>query len=196
MKLRNQRKCLNCSDMFEPDYRNVKNQEYCRKPECRKASKAASQKRWSEKPENKDYFKGPVHVQRAQEWRKNHPKGLSKKETKSKKVLQDLCQENFMEIQPVTDGKNSSDLLLQDFCNQQLYVMIGLIAQLTGSTLQDNIEMTIRRMRELGRDIFMNPNRKEGGQYDPKTTHLPGTGAKGSPAIQLDRPPPGPGTAH
>ena len=196
MKLKRQRKCLNCRDMFDPDYRNVKSQAYCRKPECRKASKAASQKKWCEKPENKDYYKGPVHVQRVQEWRKKHPKGASKKETKSRKVLQDHCHENSIEIQLVTDDKNSRDFLLQDLCDQQLYVIIGLIAQLTGSTLQDNIEMAIHRMRELGRDIFINPNRKEGGQYDPKTTHLPGTRAKGSPAVQLDRPPPGPGASH
>ena len=190
MKFKKTRKCLNCSEMFIPDYRNVKTQAYCRKPECRKASKTASQKKWSEKAENKDYFKDPVHVARVQEWRKKHPKGSSKKETKSKKVLQDHCHEDFLQIQSVTNDKNLKDILLQDLCTQQPFVIIGLIAQLTGSTLQDNIEMTIHRMRELGQDIFKKPNSK-GGHYGPKTTHLPGTGTKGSPAIQLDRPPPG-----
>ncbi|MBW2163760.1 MAG: hypothetical protein JRF43_04785, partial [Deltaproteobacteria bacterium] len=40
------RKCRNCGDFFIPDPRNVKRQEYCRKPKCRKASKAAAQARW------------------------------------------------------------------------------------------------------------------------------------------------------
>ena len=195
MKRKKDRKCPNCKEMFVPDYRNVKHQEYCSKPECRKASKSASQRRWSTKPENVDYFKSPVHVQRAQEWRKNHPKDTSKKKTKSKKVLQDHCHENLMQIQPLIGNDFSSDPLLQDFCKQQPFVIIGLIAQLTGTALQDNIETAINRMRDLGRDFFIHPNRK-GGLYDPQTTHLPGTGAKGSPTIQLDRPPAGSGTPY
>ena len=43
------------------------------KPGCRKASKADSQRRWLQKPENRDYFRGPEHVQRVQRWREAHP---------------------------------------------------------------------------------------------------------------------------
>ena len=66
-------KCLNCHELFVPDARNAKRQKYCRKPDCRKASKQASQRRWLSKPENRDYFRGPEHVKRVQEWRKAHP---------------------------------------------------------------------------------------------------------------------------
>ena len=52
------RQCRCCKDIFIPDYRNAKKQAYCSKPECRKASKSASQRRWSKK--NPDYFKGPT----------------------------------------------------------------------------------------------------------------------------------------
>lgn len=53
------KKCCHCKELFRPDPRNAKRQEYCRKPECRKASKVASQRRWLSKPENRDYFRSP-----------------------------------------------------------------------------------------------------------------------------------------
>ena len=40
------KKCCNCDELFIPDPRNTTRQRYCSKPECRKASKAASQRRW------------------------------------------------------------------------------------------------------------------------------------------------------
>ena len=68
------RKCRHCGQRFDPDFRNAIRQRYCSEPACRKASKSASQRRWLRKPENRDYFRGPEHVQRAQEWRRAHPK--------------------------------------------------------------------------------------------------------------------------
>ena len=53
------KKCCNCKDLFIPDPRNAKRQQYCRKPDCRKDSKAASQRRWLAKPKNQNYFSGP-----------------------------------------------------------------------------------------------------------------------------------------
>ena len=52
------RKCPHCKTFFHLDYRNVTRQRFCSKPDCRQASKADSQRRWLEKPENLDYFKG------------------------------------------------------------------------------------------------------------------------------------------
>ena len=63
------KKCRNCNDLFIPDPRNAKRQKYCHKSECRKASKAASQRHWLQKPENQDYFCGPDNVKRVQLWR-------------------------------------------------------------------------------------------------------------------------------
>ncbi len=56
------KKCRNCGKLFQPDPRNANRQQYCHKPECRKAGKAASQKRWLQKPENRNYFRGPHNV--------------------------------------------------------------------------------------------------------------------------------------
>jgi hypothetical protein len=62
-------KCPHCQQLFTPDARNATRQRYCAKPACRKHSKDESQSRWLQKPENRDYFRGPEHVQRVQRWR-------------------------------------------------------------------------------------------------------------------------------
>ena len=40
------RKCQHCKTFFDPDPRSAGRQHYCATPACRKASKAASQRRW------------------------------------------------------------------------------------------------------------------------------------------------------
>ena len=66
-------KCRHCRGFFVPDYRNVGRQRYCSKPPCQQASKADSQRRWLQKPENHDHFRGPDNVKRVQLWRQEHP---------------------------------------------------------------------------------------------------------------------------
>jgi len=68
-----QRKCLCCGDFFIPDRRNRDRQRYCSAATCHLTSKTASQAAWLSKPQNTDYFGGPVHVQRVQSWRLAHP---------------------------------------------------------------------------------------------------------------------------
>ena len=53
------RKCKHCQTFFDPDPRSAGRQRYCSKPACRQASKAASQRRWLQKPDNRDYFTRP-----------------------------------------------------------------------------------------------------------------------------------------
>ncbi len=73
MKGSAKRKCLCCCDFFAPDRRNVRHQRYCSKPACRKESKALSQRRWLQSPENQNYFRGPENSQRVKDWRKANP---------------------------------------------------------------------------------------------------------------------------
>jgi len=68
-----QRKCLCCKGLFDADPRNINRQRYCSNTDCRVASKLASQAAWLIKPQNMDYFRGPVHVVRVQAWRAAHP---------------------------------------------------------------------------------------------------------------------------
>src|ERR1700719_878399 len=51
MKGSAKRKCLCCGNFFPPDHRNLRHQHYCSKPACRKESKAQSQRRWQQRPE-------------------------------------------------------------------------------------------------------------------------------------------------
>jgi hypothetical protein len=89
MNFKRNRQCRCCKDIFTPDYRNTKKQAYCCKPECREASKRASQKQWSNK--NPNYFKSPIHVDRVREWRQANP-GRSRRKT-SESLLQDDCDQ-------------------------------------------------------------------------------------------------------
>ncbi len=70
MKSIKQTKCCHCGKLFIPDARNRSRQKHCFNPACRKASKAASQKKWLSKPENQNYFSGPENVQRVIDCRK------------------------------------------------------------------------------------------------------------------------------
>ena len=97
------RKCKHCHIFFPPDPRNARHQHYCSQSACQKASKAASQRRWLQKEENLDHFRGPDHVLRVQEWRKANPGYWRRKTPKSKDALQDPLSGKNTEKQSVTD---------------------------------------------------------------------------------------------
>ncbi len=183
------RKCLNCGELYLPDPRTRDRQKFCSKPECKRASKARSQRRWLSKPENQQYFSGPENVDRVRAWREKHP-GYSKKGRKPAGTLQDDCPS-----QPIDPQEDASDLnldALQDDCLSQLPLLVGLIASLTGSALQDDIAVSIRRMHSCGQRVLgMKPNAKHGENDDQKTVITPREGSSGSKAIQLDRSPVG-----
>jgi hypothetical protein len=180
------RKCKNCHVFFCADPRNAWHQEYCTQPECRKASKAASQKKWLMKEENQDHFHGPVNVQRVQEWRKVHPGYWRRKPPEGPEPLQDLLSEKAEENPSIENPKTSSPhSALQDLLNSQPTVLIGLIAHLTGNALQDDIALTARRLQQLGADILYGPTQCKGGSDDPKAPNLSAAYPKGPQPVQL-----------
>ena len=157
------RKCKNCNDLFPPDPRNLRHHEYCKKPECRKASKAASQKKWLAKEENQHYFRGPLHVERVQRWRKDHPGYWPPKPSQEPEPLQDLSSGKAEENPSIETSKSSPPHgALQDLFHAQAVVMIGLIAHFTDSRLQDDIALTAQRLQQLGSDILYGPTRSQG----------------------------------
>jgi len=152
MKRQRSRKCLCCGEMFRADPRNLRHQKYCLKAACRKASKAASQRRWLAKPDNKDYFRGPENVARVQEWRKTHPGYWRALRAKASVALQDDCNAQTIEL-----SRESSSLApdaLQEIYAAQPAILIGLIAHMSASTLQDDIARSTRRLLQLGQDIL------------------------------------------
>ena len=173
------RKCRNCGEIFVPDPRNVRKQEYCKKPECRKASKAAAQARWLAKKENANYFHGPENVRRVQEWRKHNPGYWKRKRAGAGNTLQDHSNGKIAEKQAV--AKQLTQDALQDLLMTQHTVLMGLIAHLTGVALQDDIVSTTRRLQQLGADILNSSTLNyQGGDYANKNPYSPRPDPPGS----------------
>jgi hypothetical protein len=160
-------KCRNCKRFFVPDYRNRNRcQRYCKNSECRKASKAFSQQKWLQKPENENYFKGPLNAQRVREWRRGNPGYWKRRHRSKQNALQDRLNAQPSEIKD--DNANFTNNALQDFLNIQPAVIIGLISNL----------------------ICCQPKSK-GGNYDCKNTHFTRAGPYGTQKLQLDLSPSG-----
>jgi len=185
----NRKKCCNCKKFFIPDPRNIKRQKYCSKPQCRKASKAASQKRWLAKAENQDYFSGPQNVKRVQLWREANPGYWRGKRKNNKDALQDPL--NPQPIENNSDNIEFANDALQDFLIAQSPVLLGLIANFTGNTLQDNMVITLQRLQKLGQDIVTNLTHSKGGHYGIQGPNRCRTHSQGAQPLQLDRSPPG-----
>jgi hypothetical protein len=177
---RKREKCRHCKRLFEPDPRNRGRQKYCYRPECRKDSKRRSQKRWLKKPENRGYFSGPTNVERVREWRRKHPGYWRKKKGALQETLNRQHTVNTDKL------KQNSSNALQDSLSLQPPVFIGLISNITGSALQDDIARTILRLEQLGQDILNPITQTKGGFYDIETTYLNKPHPEGSQTVQLD----------
>jgi len=152
---RGSRKCLCCEEIFRPDPRTQHHQRYCGKSACRQASHLASQRRWLSKTQNRDYFRGPVHVARVQAWRQAHPGYGKRAGSALRGALQDECR-----AQGIESNKNYGYLALQEIISAQPLVLLGLIAQFTDSALQDDIAAASRRLIELGQDVVGGRHRR------------------------------------
>jgi hypothetical protein len=156
-KPRFKRVCRHCHKPFIPDWRNRHRQFYCRKPACRKARKAASQRRWHAR--NPDHFKHPKHAERVRLWRER------RRRRTAHAPLTDACIEAR---EPVTDDSNprggerepavSAPLLqdrfeaLQDFIVRNPFVL-ALLRHLFGCSLKDDIEAKVRELVEMGAQV-------------------------------------------
>jgi hypothetical protein len=144
------------------------------------------------KEENRDHFRGSANVIRVQQWRSTHPGYWRLKPAKEPEPLQDLLIEKIEENPVVDTPKTSSpNSALQDLLNEQPAVLIGLIAHLTGSALQDHIALTARRLQQLGSDILNGPTQNKGGSDDPKASNLSTACSQGPQPVQLGGSPPG-----
>ena len=197
-----QEPCLNCGQAFVRDRRNARHQRYCGAAACKAASKRASQTRWLAK--NPDYHRGPEAVARVQAWRQEHP-GYSRR--KRAPLAESAIQETLLfepdasaplpaeAARPAKKSCNAPAIELapplQDFLNAQPTVLIGLIAHIWGSTLQDDIASALTRLLQLGQDI-------RGGTHEQSDEAAieSATPAPGALALQLARSSAGAGTLH
>jgi hypothetical protein len=182
--------------LFLPNRRNWWHQKYCAKPECRKASQAESQRRWLSKPENRDVFRGSENVERVRQWRAKNP-GYWKRLSKAPGTLQEVFQTQAIQNKELT--KTTSLPPLQDFVALQDPLLLGLIAHLVDSPLQEVVEQAARRLLLKGQSILdmrfgMKP---KGNTYaDKETSPVPGTASPGSAAVQLGGSAPGTPALH
>jgi hypothetical protein len=189
MGLIKRKKCKHCGCLFVPDARNRKRQRFCKKSQCRRASKKYSQQRWLQKPENWDHFRGPINVKRVQQWRRANPGYWRGKVSHRQNTLQDPLKRQLADI---TEQKtNFATDALQDLLIAQPYVLIGLISSFTGNALQDDIARTMDRLQQLGRDILnLSPSNK-GADDDYKRTNQFKQNTQGTQTVQLARSAPG-----
>lgn len=179
MKKKRKRKCRNCQEFFKPTANNSWHQEFCLKKLCRKASKSASRKKWLAKKENQDYFQNKDNVKRVQIWREKNPGYWKRNKVDKKNALHDLVSVEPSENKEVNGKVEFS--ALQDLASTQQAVLIGLIAHLTGSTLQDFIEKTTFNLQKLGNDIIQ----FKGGKNDSKMCSSPKQSEKSTKEVQL-----------
>jgi hypothetical protein len=130
------RMCLCCKEMFTPNP-HAPHAQYCAQSVCRKASKRASQARWLNKPENRDYFCGCHHVERVRKWRKAHPEyRRCSRWRPGGRVLQD-------------------SVALQDLVHSPaVAALVGFLASQTGDALQETVSKTFWTMHFRGQAIM------------------------------------------
>jgi hypothetical protein len=185
------RKCRCCNRFFRPDRHNPKRQFYCLVPDCRRASKAASQRRWLRQPANRNYFRGADNVERVRQWRQANPGYWKRTKSRSKPGQTPKAKA----LNPETTSCNvprQLPLALQDFVLTEHPAFVGLISMVTGSTLQEDIAAVGRRLLLQGRNILgLQSPEKITADHDPKTIDSPRAFAPSAAQLQLGGPPPG-----
>jgi hypothetical protein len=104
---------------------------------------------------------------------------------RSPAALQDDLAPQEAQTQPLEEGLTPHTL--QDVFVMQPAILVSLIAQLTGFSLQDDIAMTARRLQQLGRDILGGSTPHQGGISHAQTPHLVGQTPHRPQAVQLGR---------
>ncbi len=172
------RRCKNCDDLFKPDPRNLKRQKFCRKPECKEASKRYSQQKWLMKPKNRDHFSGPANVIRVQLWRQQNSGYWKRKKSKKTTSLIEGALQEALSMKTITGKGFSSDLMqnaLQDSLSAKTLVIIGFDTQLNKSALQDIIDFTDQGTVKLVPDVLKKLiDQKKEAQYG-QMLFFPGT---------------------
>jgi hypothetical protein len=168
-----QRSCRNCKDFFLPDPRNRHHQRYCGRPACCRESKVASQRKWENRPENRDCYCGSARVTKVRAWRAAHP-GYWKRGRKQTSALPDVL---IAQVVAERDkAKQDGRIALPDIWQAQTPLLVGLIAQITGFALPEDIVVVANRFVARGQALLghsHHENRKTHPLAGP-TAPLPG----------------------
>jgi hypothetical protein len=166
------RKCRHCKQLFVPDPRNRYHQRFCSQPRCQQVRKATQQRVWSQRPVNRDYWRGPEEVERVRQWRRAHPgywKRGAKRTSDALRVVSSSEAALAQSVKPdLVEGA------LQVVSTLQPPWVVGLISLVTGATLQADIVATHRRLVARGQEILGMVPGTARENHDAQTT--PGTG--------------------
>src|SRR5262249_31560644 len=143
---------------------------------------------------NRDYFTGPTHVERVRQWRRAHPGYWRRPGTRAPHALQEDLPPQVPQTQLLPEALTPH--ALQDVFFLQTTDLVGLIAHLTGLTLQDDIATTARRLQQLGRDILYGASHFTGGSQDAQTPYLSGQAPQSPTPVQLGGSAPRPGALY
>jgi hypothetical protein len=127
-------------------------------------------------------------VERVRQWRAKNP-GYWKRSAKTPGTLQELVPAQVLPTEVVAEKTSSPPL--QDFVASQDPLLLGLIAHLIDSPLQENVEHATVQLLEKGRnflDMRSGMKVKEMTYADKKTSVVRGTAPEGSAAVQLGGP--------
>lgn len=157
MKADAQLNCLHCNRLFVPDCRHRRDQRCCSRPACKRARQAASLQRWRAKPENREFWRGAWNVDRVREWRAAHPGYWKRANDGDKAPLQ-----NAMKLTGIADSREDKAGFDDEYATkripallrEQSPVVVGLIAQMTGCTLQNAILEVAEKLFEKGRAVM------------------------------------------
>ena len=151
-KRRRRRKCQCCGELYMPDVRHFRDQKYCSKPECKRASKLASHRRWLRSRKGAEYRDPEEGKRRVREWREKHPGYSRLTAGRRSRALRDTCSSQMVDREQVNRGL--SGMALRDTSLSEPALAVGLIAILTGSASQETIVPMVQRSLLLGRDIL------------------------------------------
>jgi len=175
-------KCLHCNEDYHRDPRNGGRQRYCVKAICQQTSKAASQRQWLNRPENRDYFRGAENCERVRLWRLANPGYRRNKRPDPKSVLQEPLIPQVIEVEAVVVPGASS--VLQEILFVQPAMFVGLISVLTGYGLQEDIAASARSFLIRGEDILrMAPGSTSFPNHENQNTPVPRTLAARAPPV-------------
>ena len=184
-------KCLHCNEIHRCEPRSRARQRYCPAADCRRASRAESQRRWLSRPENENYFRGAENCERVRQWRREHPGYWRKKIPAPSGTLQEISTPQAAEKEALEPpGPQSA---LQEICFLQPALLVGLVSVLTGHALQEDIASSVRALLDRGEDILrMEPGSPPLSPHENQTHFVPRAAAARASPVQVDRSATGP----
>ena len=142
-----QRSCCICHNLFIPNKFSGNRQVVCSREPCRKAVKKQRQADWFSR--NPDYFSGPENVERVRQWRQKKAQERAAVPTEQKPPDPPSTQkaESCNTPEP-TKG------VLQVSARPTEPVIMGLLAFLSGSMLQDEVHNLYSQCSRRGGELL------------------------------------------